>query len=95
MVRIYRRIRASNKLTATFRRFNQERSYKSFRRAIIALQSHQRRKVAVEVCKKLRDPFFDMTFKQCKELLATEQKKLNEAIEAKNFRRAAELEQRM
>jgi myosin heavy subunit len=95
MLRIYRKAKASSTLAASYRSFKQQKVYSAFRRAVVLLQAEQRRKQAIEQARKLRDPFCDMTFRDCRAFLGTEQMKLDEAVAKQNFRVAADLEVKM
>jgi myosin heavy subunit len=95
MLRIYREKNAANTLTAAYRRYKQLELFLSLRRAVVQLQSQQRRKTAAERVQKLRDPFIRMSFRECKELYEKQQARLDEAVKKKNFRLATELEAKM
>lgn len=92
MVKKYRRNRAATKLATTIRRFQCQQTYRSIRRAVIQLQSEQRRKLSSQLARKLRDPFMDMTFRDSQTLLREKQALLDEAVASRDFRLAAELE---
>lgn len=91
----YREQRAATKLTSAVRRFKQQQVYHGMRRGVIQLQSQQRRKLAVRYVRKIRDPFVDLSFRDCQALLQTETSRLEKAVIKKNFRLAAELETKM
>jgi hypothetical protein len=65
------------------------------RLAIIKIQSLQRKRSAVEVVRKMRDPFCDMAYKDLKQLLKSERSRLADAVKSKDFRAAAEIEAKM
>jgi myosin heavy subunit len=95
MLKRNRQTKAATRLTAAIRRFKQENVYQGFRRAVIQVQAEQRRKFAIRSARRLRDPFVDMTFRECQELLKKEKSRLDQAVARKNFRLAAELEAKM
>lgn len=95
MLRFYRETKAANKVAATFRSSKERKRFLLVRQACVQLQSHQRRKIAVNRCRKLRDPYYNKTFHECKELLKIQKQRLDEAVKIKNFRLAVELESRV
>lgn len=95
MLRIYRETKAANKITAAFRSAKERKKYLLVRRAFVQLQSYQRRKIAVNRYLKLRDPYYNKSFQDCKELLKKQQERLDDAVKSKNFRLAAEFESRV
>lgn len=92
MLKYYRQHRAATKLAATERAWKQHRMYLTARRGVIRLQAEKRRRDAFERVRKIRDPYIDMTFKECQKLLLSVQSRLEKAVGNKNFRLAAELE---
>jgi hypothetical protein len=82
-------------MVAWARRCWQQRKYNRFRQALVKLQAEHRRKEAVEYARKVRDPYFDLSFRDCKTLLKSEQERLEDAVKAKKFRQAADLEVKM
>jgi len=92
---VYRRNNAATTIVAVFRGSKQKKVFRTFRRAIVLLQAEQRRKLAIARVRKIRDPYCDMTFKECKSLLKTEQSSLEKAVAEKDFRLAATLEAKM
>lgn len=95
MRKMYREKKAASLMAAFVRRCKQERTYVRVRNAIIKLQAEKRRKIAAERVIRIRDPYYDLTFKDCKALLKTQQERLEEAVKAKKFRQAADLEKKM
>ena len=91
----YREARAASLLAAWVRRCRDERKYFSIRKAVTKVQAEQRRKLAVAKVLRIRDPYYDLSFKDCKSLLKLEQDRLEEAVKAKKFRQAADLEAKM
>ena len=91
----YREYRASSLMSAWAKRCLQQRKYDGFRRATIKLQAAQRRKQAATKVRHIRDPYFDLTYKDCKALLKSEQERLEAAVKSKKFRQAADLESKM
>ena len=86
---------SASKVAASFRRFKARKLYTSFLLSVIALQSAYRRKMATALLKKLKDPFHDMSFRQCRQLLRQQTKQLEVAVGQKDFRSAAELESKI
>jgi len=95
MLKQYRERRAASKLVATVRRYKQQRLYNSVRMAVVQIQAEQRRKIAFDRVRKIRDPYCDMSYRECRRLLRSEQQRLDEYVKAKNFRGAAKLEEKM
>jgi myosin heavy subunit len=89
MLQKYREVRSAIRCN------KQRRLFVAVTRAIVRVQSEQRRKVAVEQVRKLRDPFCDTSFKECLRLLLFEQSRLEDAVNSKDFRLAADLEAKM
>jgi myosin heavy subunit len=87
--------RAASKIAGLARRYIQRLQYSATLRAIVRIQTLQRRILAVHRVRKLEDPFYDLTFRECKALLLTEKQKLESAVRDRNFNRAKELEQSM
>ena len=95
MRRYYKEKSAASLMAAWVRRCKQERTYHRVRKAIVQVQAQQRRKLATERVIRIRDPYYDLSFKDCKVLLKTEQERLQNAVKAKKFRQAADLEKKM
>lgn len=95
MRKLYREARAASLMAAWVRRCKQERTYSVVRRAFIKIQSAQRRKLAAARVLRIRDPYHDLSYKDCKRLLKSEQERLEGAVKAKKFRQAADLESKM
>lgn len=95
MKKLYREFRAASLMAAWVRRCKQERKYLDIKQAMIRLQSAQRRKLATARVLRIRDPYHDLTFKDCKRLLKSEQERLEQAVKSKKFRQAADLEAKM
>lgn len=91
----YREAKAASLMAAWARRCRQQSMYHTIRQAMIKLQAEQRRKQAVARVLRIRDPYYDLSYKDCKNLLKSEQERLDEAIKTKKFRRAADLENKM
>lgn len=95
MLQKYREAKAATKLAATFRSRKQRQQYTGVLRAIVVIQSEQRRRLAQQQLRKLRDPYCDMSFKECRRLLQAEQSRVDDAVKANDFTVAAELEKTM
>jgi hypothetical protein len=88
-----KRIRdAANKISSKFRGYRQQRKYQRTRNGFITCQASVRRKIAVKRVRKIRDPYCDLSFRECKQLMNNVQAKLDQAVKEKDFRRAALLE---
>ena len=90
-----RETKAASFMAAWARQCKQRRIFAHFISAVIKLQSAQRRKAAYERVRNIRDPYCDMTFKECMQLLESERGRLEEAAKAKKFRQAADLEKKV
>jgi myosin heavy subunit len=88
----YRDFSAASRLAAWVHRVYDQRRFRSIRNAVVLVQAEQRRKNAV---RKIRDPYVDMSFRDCKQLLESHQARLEEAVKDKKFRQAADLESKM
>lgn len=95
MVKKNRTLRAVTKIAANVRKYRQVQAYNKILRGVIKIQSAQRRKQAVQAAVRLRDPFYDMSFKECQSLLQSEQSGLDDAVASKDFALAAKLEAKM
>ena len=95
MIRQKQKHRAASRVASLVRRFRSRQQYIRTRQAIVTIQACQRARLASRRVKKIIDPFYDLTFKECKQLLQEQQKQLEEAVAANEFRRAADLESRM
>jgi len=69
--------------------------YKSTIMAVVKIRCIQRRPSRVQHSRKLRDPFYCMPFKDLKQLFLSETSRMEEAVAAKDFRTAADLEARL
>jgi myosin heavy subunit len=95
MLKKYRTKRASTKISSSYRMHQQVKLYKSAIQAAIKIQALQRQLASVEIVRKLRDPYCDMTFKELKGLLTSETSRLEQVVNAKDFKAAADLEAKM
>jgi myosin heavy subunit len=95
MLRKYRMHRAGSKLSSLHRMRKQVKLYKATRLAIIKIQSLQRRRLAAQVVRKIRDPFCDMSYKDLKQLWRAEKERMADAVNCQDFRTAAEIEAKM
>jgi myosin heavy subunit len=95
MLKIYRARRASSKIAAVYRMHTQVKSLSASINAVIKIQAHQRRVAGSLAARKLRDPFFDLSHKELNKLMKLEKALLEEAIRLKDFKKAAEMEQKM
>lgn len=96
--RICERLRlrkAASKIAALSRGHKQRLQYATALRAVVLVQTQQRRLLAVHRTRKIRDPFYDLTFRDCKKLLAADMACLENAVKNKHFVLATELEAKM
>ena len=83
----------STKIAAVYMMHKQIQLYKSTIMAVVKIQSIQRRPSGLRHARKLRDPFYCMTFEDLKQLFLSETSRVEEAVAAKDFRTAANLEE--
>jgi myosin heavy subunit len=95
MLEKYRREGAATKIASFFRMKKVLKVYTCMRASVITIQSLQRKRAAVVTVHKLYDPYFGMTYKDLKELLKSEKARMEEAIDSKDFRVAANTEAQM
>ena len=95
MIRLHRRHNAVSTIAAAYRSHKQRNQYCSFQRAVVLLQAYQRKCIANDRVRKLRDPYCDMSFQECRALLKSEQAELEKAVTANDFTAAAQMEVKM
>jgi myosin heavy subunit len=95
MVKKHRSACAASKISSVYRMHRQLRAFQATIREIVKIQSLQRRRSSVKVAGKLRDPLGDMTYGELKQLLKSEKTRMENAVNTKNFRLAAEIESKM
>jgi myosin heavy subunit len=95
MIKYYKAQKASSKISSTYRMHTQKKFLKTFIQAVVKVQSQQRKVASVQVARKLRDPFCDMTYKDLKALLRNETSRMDEAIKGNDFQTAASIEGKM
>jgi myosin heavy subunit len=95
MIRRNRQHRAATRIASVYRRRHDQKHFVALKRGIVTIQSYQRGKIAVHTVRKIRDPFYDLSFRECQQLLSKQHDELNKAIEQSDFRLAAELEAQM
>jgi myosin heavy subunit len=95
MIKKRRAAGAASKISSGYRMNKQLKAFRATKFAIIKIQSLQRRRSAVKVAGKLRDPLGDMTYGELKQLLKSEKTRMENAVNTKNFRLAAEIESKM
>ena len=95
MLKKYRNDKAASLMAAWARQCKQRKEYMKLIAAFTQVQAFRRRQLASERVRKIRDPFCDMSFKECKQLLESEQARLQEAVKSKKFRQAADLEKKV
>jgi myosin heavy subunit len=95
MIRKHRRMAAAIKISSTFRMHKERESYKNTFKSLVRLQSFCRRLAACERVRSMQDPFRDMSFKDLESLHKNEIVRLEAAVNAKNFKAAAEIENQL
>ena len=93
LIRKHRKIAATNKISSTYRMYKSRKSYTTTLQSAIRLQCMCRRAVARERVRVLRDPYFDMSFKELDILHNEEVTRMETAVNDKDFKTAAEIEQ--
>lgn len=92
MIKKYRSDRAANVIMASYRGYSEKKKFSTIRNVVITIQSHQRRKLSTAFVNTLRDPYADYSFKDMKKLNKAELARLDEAVNNKDFKKAAEIE---
>jgi myosin heavy subunit len=92
MLQQYREVRSATKIAAGFRRYSERQRFIAVKRGLVKIQALQRQKMAVKSVRKVRDPYCDTSFRECRRLLRSEKALLDDAVNSKDFRLAAELE---
>lgn len=94
-IRKYYRLSAAKKITAFVRMVNDRSVFRVKKNLAIKLQSFQRRRQALNLAMRLRDPFGHLSFDELTALHQAESKRLEKAVEEKDFKGAVELERIM
>jgi myosin heavy subunit len=92
MLRLYYARLAVARIYATYRMYKQQQCFNAIVFTAVKLQSLQRKAMAKEVAKKLRDPYGDMDFDQLEQVYVEMLSKLDEAVIQKQFQIAAQME---
>lgn len=92
MIKKNRRIRSTTKIQSTYRMMKQRSVFTSTIASVVLMQSVCRMHLDKKRVQKIRDPYGDMSFKELEKLCNDETKKLEEAISAKKYDLAADLE---
>jgi len=79
----YREMRAAMNWATTYRAKNQRMKHRLLTIGCTNFQAQQRRKMAVQRVRKIRDPFCDMSFKDCQQHRRVQEKDLDEAGRSK------------
>mmetsp|Transcript_29118 Transcript_29118/g.58488 ORF Transcript_29118/g.58488 Transcript_29118/m.58488 type:complete len:1958 (-) Transcript_29118:922-6795(-) len=95
VLRKNRKIAAVNKISSAFRMHKERKAYRSVLACTVRLQCLGRRVVARERVRKLRDPYWDKTFKELNVLHSEMLSQLDKAAGAKDFKAAANLEKKI
>jgi myosin heavy subunit len=81
-----------SRLQAIIRRRRLSRRYAVVRSKAVVIQSLQRRRIATRRVRKMRDPYFDHSYKDVKELLKVEKAAMEAAVKMQDFVLAAKQE---
>ena len=92
MLRKHRRAAATNKISSTYRMHKIRRSYEATLQSAVRIQCLFRLALARERVRELRDPYSDMSFKKLDILHKQEVLRLENAVNAKDFKTAADIE---
>ena len=95
LIRKHREIAATKKISSAYRMHKIRKSYKTTLWCCIKLQCMGRRIVAREKVRVLRDPYFDMTFKELDVLHREKVARMESAVNSKDFKTAADIEQNL
>lgn len=95
LIHKHRRIRASNKIAATYRMFKGKKEYKSILLCVVKLQCLGRRVVACVRVRRQRDPYCELTFTELDVLHKKELSRMDAAVNSKDFQLAAEIEKQL
>ena len=95
LLRKHREIKATNKISSTYRMHKSRKVYTAMLKSTVRLQCLCRRLIARECVRALRDPYFDMSFKELDALHKEEVTRMENAVNAKDFKTAAEVEQKL
>mmetsp|Transcript_31170 Transcript_31170/g.59243 ORF Transcript_31170/g.59243 Transcript_31170/m.59243 type:complete len:905 (+) Transcript_31170:1127-3841(+) len=95
LIRKHREIAAANKISSVHRMYVIRKSYKTTLQSAIRIQSLCRRLIAYERVRKLRDPYSDMSFKELDILHKEEVARMETAVDAKDFKTAADIEKKL
>lgn len=95
MKTVNRRNNASSKISATYKMHLRVQLLQRSIRSVVMIQSLQRKIAAKLYARKLQDPFFDLSHKELKTILQSEIKCMESAIDSQDFRRAANIEEKM
>lgn len=95
MIRVHKTQRAASKIGSTYRMHAQSKVYKSTIGAAVKIQSQQRKIAATQNARKLRDPYCDLSYNDLRSVLRNEKAQMEEAINAKDFQKAASIESKM
>mmetsp|Transcript_2111 Transcript_2111/g.4695 ORF Transcript_2111/g.4695 Transcript_2111/m.4695 type:complete len:2680 (-) Transcript_2111:336-8375(-) len=95
VLRKNRAIAASSKIASTYRMSKTRQGYRVQLNAIVRLQCVGRRAVACEVVRRIRDPYWDTSFKELDVLYKEEIDRMETAVESKDFQLAAAIEKKL
>ncbi|KAL7538744.1 hypothetical protein ACHAXR_012350 [Thalassiosira sp. AJA248-18] len=95
LIRKHRKIAATNKISSAYRMRRARKSYKTTLLSVVRLQCLCRRLVARERMRVLRDPYFDMSFKELDILCKQEVARMENAVNSKDFKTAADIEKKL
>lgn len=91
-----RRLRnAAAKIAALARGHKERQQFAITLQAVIRIQAELRRLLALNRVRKIHDPFYDLTYRECNRLLIAEKERLDKAVQDKLYHYATELEAKM
>ncbi|KAL9188488.1 hypothetical protein ACHAXT_006866 [Thalassiosira profunda] len=95
IIRKRRRIAASNTISSAYRMHKCRRAYKTTLKSAVRLQCLCRQTIARERVRAMRDPYLEMSFKELDALYKDEVSRMESAVSAKDFKTAADIEQKL
>jgi myosin heavy subunit len=100
--RFRRRMRASarlknsaSKIAAFARGRYQRKLYSKVVQDLIIVQAHARRRIVLKRVREMKDPFADMTYGDCKKVLAAETQRMNLALKKNDFQLAKDIKAKL
>jgi hypothetical protein len=90
-----RQQKSASKIAALARGRYQRKRFSKFMFGVVGIQAHRRRIIVQARMRKLTEPFIDLTFKECKKLLADETQRMKEAFESNDLQLAKDIEAKL